>query len=39
MAPRSTTKDKISDVASFFKFAEHGFNDTLRTITAKRMSI
>ena len=35
MAPRSTTKDKILDVAEGL-FAEHGFNDTsLRTITGK----
>ncbi|MFA0677782.1 TetR/AcrR family transcriptional regulator, partial [Vibrio sp. 10N.222.51.A6] len=27
MAPRSTTKDKILDVAEGL-FAEHGFNDT-----------
>ncbi|MDF2152394.1 TetR/AcrR family transcriptional regulator [Vibrio sp. CAU 1672] len=35
MAPRSTTKEKILDVAEGL-FAEHGFNDTsLRTITGK----
>ncbi|HCH3304306.1 TPA: TetR/AcrR family transcriptional regulator, partial [Vibrio parahaemolyticus] len=35
MAPRSTTKEKILDVAEGL-FAEYGFNDTsLRTITGK----
>lgn len=35
MAPRSSTKEKILDVAEGL-FAEHGFNDTsLRTITSK----
>jgi AcrR family transcriptional regulator len=35
MAPRSSTKDKILDVAEGL-FAEYGFNDTsLRTITSK----
>ncbi|CAM2967844.1 TetR/AcrR family transcriptional regulator [Vibrio mytili] len=35
MAPRTTTKEKILDVAEGL-FAEHGFNDTsLRTITSK----
>ncbi|MGF1755226.1 TetR family transcriptional regulator [Vibrio makurazakiensis] len=35
MAPRSSTKEKILDVAESL-FAEHGFNDTsLRTITSK----
>jgi AcrR family transcriptional regulator len=35
MAPKSSTKEKILDVAEGL-FAEHGFNDTsLRTITSK----